>query len=70
MIDIPTEEEILAMMVEIRENPQELRFVAQRENGATPISELHHILHKLLSYEAVPKGVLFFLGLLHENANI
>jgi len=28
MIDIPTEEEILAMMVEIRENPQEFRFVA------------------------------------------
>lgn len=28
MIDIPTEEEILAMMVEIRENPQEFRYVA------------------------------------------
>ena len=28
MIDIPTEEEILAMMAEIRENPQEFRFVA------------------------------------------
>ena len=28
MIDIPTEEEILAMMEEIRENPQEFRFVA------------------------------------------
>ena len=27
MIDIPTEEEILAMMAEIRENPQEFRFV-------------------------------------------
>ena len=28
MIDIPTEEEILAMMEEIRENPQEFRYVA------------------------------------------
>ncbi|MBQ2792637.1 MAG: DUF4368 domain-containing protein, partial [Oscillospiraceae bacterium] len=28
MIDIPAEEEILAMMAEIRENPQEFRFVA------------------------------------------
>ena len=28
MINIPTEEEILAMMAEIRENPQEFRFVA------------------------------------------
>ena len=28
MIDIPTEEEILAMMAETRENPQEFRFVA------------------------------------------
>lgn len=28
MIDIPTEEEILAMMAEIRENPREFRFVA------------------------------------------
>lgn len=28
MIDIPTEKEILAMMEEIRENPQEFRFVA------------------------------------------
>ena len=28
MIDIPTKEEILAMMAEIRENPQEFRFVA------------------------------------------
>lgn len=28
MIDIPTEEETLAMMAEIRENPQEFRFVA------------------------------------------
>ena len=28
MIDIPTEEQILAMMAEIRENPQEFRFVA------------------------------------------
>ena len=28
MIDIPTEEEILAMMAEIRKNPQEFRFVA------------------------------------------
>ena len=28
MIDIPTEEEILAMMAEIRENPQEFLFVA------------------------------------------
>ena len=28
MIDIPTEEEILVMMAEIRENPQEFRFVA------------------------------------------
>lgn len=28
MIDIPTEQEILAMMEEIRENPQDFRFVA------------------------------------------
>ena len=28
MIDIPTEQEILAMMKEIRENPQAFRFVA------------------------------------------
>ena len=28
MIDIPTEQEILAMMQEIRENPQDFRFVA------------------------------------------
>lgn len=28
MIDIPTEQEILAMMEEIRANPQEFRFVA------------------------------------------
>ena len=28
MIDIPTEEEILAMMAEIRTNPQDFRFVA------------------------------------------
>ncbi len=28
MIDIPTEQEILAMMKEIRENPQDFRFVA------------------------------------------
>lgn len=28
MIDIPTEEEILAMMAEIQENPQEFRLVA------------------------------------------
>lgn len=28
MIDIPTEQEILAMMKEIRANPQEFRFVA------------------------------------------
>lgn len=28
MIDIPAEEEILAMMAEIRKNPQEFRFVA------------------------------------------
>ena len=28
MIDIPTGEEILAMMEEIRENPQEFRYVA------------------------------------------
>ena len=28
MIDIPTENEILAMMEEIRENPQNFRFVA------------------------------------------
>ena len=28
MIDIPTEQEILTMMAEIRENPQEFRFVA------------------------------------------
>ena len=28
MIDIPTEEKILAMMEEIRENPQEFRYVA------------------------------------------
>ena len=28
MIDIPTENEILAMMEEIRENPQDFRFVA------------------------------------------
>ena len=28
MIDIPTEQEILAMMEEIRTNPQEFRFVA------------------------------------------
>lgn len=28
MIDLPTEQEILAMMEEIRENPQDLRFVA------------------------------------------
>ena len=28
MIDIPTEQEILAMMEEIRENPQHFRFVA------------------------------------------
>ena len=28
MIDIPTEEEIFAMMEEIRENPQEFRYVA------------------------------------------
>ena len=28
MIDIPTEHEILAMMKEIRENPQDFRFVA------------------------------------------
>ena len=28
MIDIPTEEEILAMMAEIRENPQEFRFMS------------------------------------------
>ena len=27
MIDIPTEQEILAMMKEIRENPQDFRFV-------------------------------------------
>lgn len=28
MIDIPTEQELLAMMEEIRENPQDFRFVA------------------------------------------
>ena len=28
MINIPTEQEILAMMKEIRENPQDFRFVA------------------------------------------
>ena len=28
MIDIPTEQEILAMMKVIRENPQDFRFVA------------------------------------------
>ncbi|MGN0497634.1 MAG: hypothetical protein ACI4F6_00995 [Acutalibacteraceae bacterium] len=28
MIDIPTEQEILAMMEEIRANPQDFRFVA------------------------------------------
>ena len=28
MIDIPTEQEILTMMEEIRENPQDFRFVA------------------------------------------
>lgn len=28
MIDIPTEEEIVAMMAEIRENSQEFRFAA------------------------------------------
>ena len=28
MIDIPTEQKILAMMKEIRENPQDFRFVA------------------------------------------
>lgn len=28
MIDIPTKQEILAMMKEIRENPQDFRFVA------------------------------------------
>ena len=28
MIDIPTEQEILAMMEEIRVNPQDFRFIA------------------------------------------
>lgn len=28
MIDIPTEQEILVMMKEIRENPHDFRFVA------------------------------------------
>lgn len=28
MIDIPTEQETLAMMEEIRKNPQDFRFVA------------------------------------------
>ncbi len=32
MIDIPTENEILATMEEIRENPQNFRFVAKQKD--------------------------------------
>ena len=47
MIDIPTEQEILAMMKEIRENPQDFRFVAEQKNTVQPILLSYTVpLHK------------------------
>ena len=67
LFTLPTEKELQAAMEEIRQNPQQFKFL-HREHGAAPFQRLHRILHKNFVIRSCLMRVPF-LSAIGESSN-